>query len=97
MRHSPNPEKIRRPRKPQSLLDEILSPLVVIVVYLEFWLGMYVQAMRTARPQDDPYLRPWKVARDATWFLLLVAAYLQYYFMDVQAQIAALPTLDVRV
>jgi len=28
---------------------------------------------------------------DATWLLLLVAGYLQYYFMDVYAQIAALP------
>lgn len=85
-----------RPRKPRSLLDDILWPVFLMVAYLEFALRTYVRAMATARPQDDPYLRPWKVAKDGTWFLLLVLAFLQYYFMDVYAQIAALPTLDVR-
>jgi hypothetical protein len=87
---------MRGPQKPQSLLDEILGPLLLVVADLEFWLGMYVDVMRTARPQDDPYLRPWKIARDGTWLLLLVAAYLQYYFLDVQVQIAALPMLYVQ-
>ena len=88
---------MRGPRTSQSLLDEILWLLSLMAAHLEFALGMYVRTMRAARPQDDPYLRPWKVARDATWFLLLVVVYLQYYFIDVHAQIAALPTLDVRV
>ena len=88
---------MRRPRKSQRLLDEILWSFALMMAHLQFALGMYVQAMRTARPQDDPYLRPWKVAKDATWLFLLVLAFLQYYFMDVHAQIAALPTLIVRV
>ena len=88
---------VRRPGASQRLLDEILWSFSLMVARLQFALGMYVQAMRTVRPQDDPYLRPWKVARDATWLLLLVLVCLQYYFMDVHAQIAALPTLNVRV
>ena len=88
---------MRRSQPSKKSLDDFLWQLSLMVAHMQFALGMYGRAMRTARPQDDPYLRPWKVARDATWFLLLVAAYLQYYFMDVQAQIAALPTLDVRV
>jgi hypothetical protein len=69
----------------------------LILAHLQLALGTYVLVMRTARPQDDPYLRPWKAARDGTRLLLLVLAYLQFYFMDVQAQIAALPTLNVWV
>ena len=88
---------MRQVRASPRLLDEILWPLSLMVAHLQFALGMYVQVMSTARPLDDPYLRPWKVARDATWLLILVAGYLQYYFVDVHAQIAALPSLDVRV
>ena len=68
-----------------------------MMAHLRFALTLYARAMRTARPQDDPYLRPWKPAKDGTWLLLLVLAFLQYYFMDVYAQIAALPTLYIRV
>ena len=64
---------------------------------MQFALGMYVQVMGTARPQDDPYLRSWKVAKDATWLLFVVVLYLQYYFMDVNLQIATLPRLEIRV
>ena len=71
--------------------------LSLMLAHMQFALGMYVRVIRTARPQDDPYLRPWKVAKDTTWLLLLVLAFLQYYFMDVHAQIAVLPALDVRV
>lgn len=88
---------MRRPQTSQSLLDKILWRFALMVAHLQFGLGMYFQAMRTARPQDDPYLRPWKVGRDATWLSLLVVVYLQYYYMDVHAQIAALPALNVRV
>jgi len=88
---------MRRPRKPVSLLDEILDPLILLGAQLHFALYMYVRAMATARPQDDPYLRPWKIAKDATWLLLLTVAYLQYYFFDVFSQIEALPMLDVRL
>jgi hypothetical protein len=77
--------------------DTILWRFALMVAHLQFSLSLYFQAMRAARPQDDPYLRPWKVARDGTWFLLLVLGFLQYYFMDVHAQIAALPTLNVRL
>lgn len=92
-----DPGYMRRPRTSRRLLDEILWSFSLMVAHMQFALGMYVQAMRAARPQDDPYLRPWKVARDATWLMLLVLVCLQYYFMDVHAQIAALPTLEVRV
>ena len=88
---------MRRHQPSQKRLDEILWRLSLLVAHLQFALGMYGRAMRTARPQDDPYLQPWKVAKDATWLLLLVLAFLQYYFMDVHAQIATLPTLNVRV
>lgn len=92
----PKKKKMQRPREPQTQLEKILWSFALVVARLEFALAMYGQAMRTGRPQDDPYLRPWKVAKDGTWLLLLVLAFLQYYFMDVYAQIAALPTLDVR-
>ena len=88
---------MQRPRRPRSLLDEIVDPLILIGAQLHFALSMYVRAMAVARPQDDPYLRPWKIAKDATWLLLLVVMYLQYYFIDVFSQIAVLPTLDARV
>ena len=88
---------MRRPQTSRKWLDEILWRPSLMVARLQFALGMYVRAMRTGRPQDDPYLRPWKVAKDSTWLLLLVLAFLQYYFMDVHAQIAALPTLNVWV
>ncbi|OFW27539.1 MAG: hypothetical protein A3H27_18290 [Acidobacteria bacterium RIFCSPLOWO2_02_FULL_59_13] len=67
------------------------------IAYLEYYLSMYVRAFRTNHPEDDPYLRPWKVAKDATWLSLLVGAYLQYYFVQVSTQIASLPTLSVMV
>jgi len=88
---------MRRSQPSKKSLDDFLWQLSLMVAHMQFALGMYGRAMRTARPQDDPYLRPYKVAKDATWLLLLVLAFLQYYFMDVHAQIAALPTLDVRV
>jgi hypothetical protein len=88
---------MREPRSSESLPDTILWRFALMVAHLQFSLSLYFQAMRAARPQDDPYLRPWKVARDGTWFLLLVLGFLQYYFMDVHAQIAALPTLNVRL
>ena len=78
-------------------LDEFLWRLALMVAHLQFGLSLYGRAMRAARPQDDPYLRPWKPAKDGTWLMLLVLAFLQYYFMDVHAQIAALPMLNVRV
>ena len=67
-----------------------------MVARLQYALVMYVRVMGTPRPQDDPYLRPWKVAKDATWLVLLVVMFLQYYFMDVFLQIAALPTLNIQ-
>lgn len=85
-----------RQRKSQRLLDKIFWTLSLMVARFEFALVTYVRVMITARPQDDPYLRPWKVAKDTTWLLLLVVTYLQYYFIDVQLQIATLPTLNLR-
>jgi hypothetical protein len=95
--YSPNPGRMTPPKPSRSLLDEIRWKCVLMLAHLQLALGSYVLVMRSARPQDDPYLRPWKAARDGTWLLLLVLAYLQYYFMDVHAQIAALPALNVRV
>lgn len=80
-----------------GLRSEFLWPFALMLAHLQFSLGMYFRVMRAAHPEDDPYLRPWKFAKQATWLLLLVLAFLQYYFMDVQAQIAALPALDIRV
>ena len=97
LRYSPNPGTMRQTQSSQKRLDEYLWRLSLLVARLQFALSMYVLAMRTARVQDDPYLRPWKVAKDGTWLLLLVLAFLQYYFMDVHAQIAMLPALNVRV
>ena len=88
---------MRRRQPSRKQLDELFWQLSLMLAHLQFALGMYGRAMRTARPQDDPYLRPWKVAKDATWLMILVLAFLQFYFMDVNAQIAALPTLSVRV
>jgi hypothetical protein len=88
---------MRRREQLQKLQDDILWKLSLMRAHLEFGLAMYFQAMATDQPQDDPYLRPWKVARDGTWLLLLVLGYLQYYFMEVHAEIAALPRLEVLV
>ena len=79
-----------------GLLDEVFWPFALAFAHLQFSLGMYFRVMRAAHPDDDPYLRPWKFLREATWLLLLVLVFLQYYFMDVQAAIAALPVLEVR-
>jgi len=98
MRRSSYPGNTRQAPPPSAgMLDEFLWPFALMVAHLQFSLGMYFRVMRAAHPEDDPYLRPWKFAREATWLLLLVLGFLQYYFMDVQAQIAALPVLDVRV
>lgn len=88
---------MQRPGKSRTPLDEILDPLILILAQLHFAVTMYGRAMVAARPQDDPYLRPWKVVKDATWLLLVVLMYLQYYFLDVLLQIAMLPKLEVRV
>ena len=74
-----------------------MSRLMLAIAYLEYGFAMYVRALRTSHPEDDPYLRPWKAAKDGTYLSLLAGAYLQYYFIDVFAQIAALPTLTVIV
>jgi len=84
-------------RKSPTLLDEILDPIVLVLAQLHFAARMYGRAMATARPQDEPYLRPWKLAKDTTWLLSLVLMYLQYYFMDVLLQIETLPKLDVNI
>ena len=76
---------------------QILWPFALRRAHLQFAVSTYFRVMATARPQDDPYLRRYKVAKDATWLLLLALAYLQYYFMDVYAQIASLPSLTIRV
>ena len=91
------PRKMRRPRTSVPLQDEYIPPFSLMLAHLQFALGMYARAMRTDRPQEDPYLRPWKVAKDGTWLLLIVLAFLQFYFMDVHAQIAALPALVVQL
>ena len=65
--------------------------------HLQLALGLYFRVMRAKHPEADPYLRPWMFARTATFLLLLVLALLQYYFMDVQAQIIALPALNVQL
>ena len=88
---------LRRQVTSPNLLQELLWPFALGFAHLQFSLGMYARAMKGTHPETDPYLRPWKVARDATWLLLLVVGFLQYYFIDVQAQIAALPALQVRV
>ncbi len=39
----------------------------------------------------------WRLAKQSMWFLLLVVAYLQYYFLDILTETMTLPTLEVTV
>jgi hypothetical protein len=94
---SPNPEEMQQLQSSLKPPDQMLWRFILKLAHVQFALSMYFRVMCTARPQDDPYLRPWKVAKDATYLFFLVGMYLEYYFMDVYLQIAALPALYVRV
>jgi hypothetical protein len=81
-------------RKPDT---GIVWAVMLAIAYLEYYLRCYRLALVSDHPEDDPYLSHWKSARDGTALLFLVLGYLQYYYMDVFAQIAALPRLEVYV
>jgi hypothetical protein len=42
---------------------------------------------------DDPSVQRWKMAKRVTLLVVLSAAFLQYYFLDVALQIMSLPEL----
>lgn len=39
----------------------------------------------------------WRLAKRATWLLLLAVAYLQYYLFDIEVRTLTLPTVNVSV
>ena len=77
-------------RPPTVTFGELVEFFLAL---LEFHAGCLLKVFSSSHPENDPYLRPWKVAKDAVWLALLAATYLQFYFMDVMVQIASLPRI----
>ena len=57
----------------------------------------YLEEISGKRPERSPATQLWHIARQGTWLLLLVAAYLQYYFLDILVEIDSLPSIRVTV
>jgi hypothetical protein len=41
--------------------------------------------------------RYWRIAKEGTWLLLLLAAFLQYYFLDILIEVNSMPELKVNL
>jgi hypothetical protein len=48
-------------------------------------------------PYADPAARLWRSLKQGLWLMLLVIAYLQYYFIDVLITIEAIPEIRVNL
>jgi hypothetical protein len=51
----------------------------------------YLDAISGRTPASSRATRLWFTAKQGMWLLLLVAAFLQYYFLDILVQIDSLP------
>jgi hypothetical protein len=50
----------------------------------------YLKEIAARKASDDPSVQRWKMAKHATLLVVLSAAFLQYYFLDVALQIMSL-------
>ena len=57
----------------------------------------FLEEISGKRPESSPATRLWHTAKQGMWLLLLVAAYLQYYFLDILVQIESIPNIRVSV
>ena len=57
----------------------------------------YLKEISEKRPERSPVTELWHIARQSMWLLLLVSAYLQYYFLDILVEIDSLPSIQVTV
>lgn len=48
----------------------------------------YIEELSSRKPGDAPRVRRWKVVENATWLVLLVSSFLQYYFLGVLNEIS---------
>ena len=51
----------------------------------------YLEEMSDRSPFSSRATRFWYTAKQGMWLLLLVAAFLQYYFLDILVQIDSMP------
>jgi len=77
------------------VVDEALEALALPVALFEYYAHCFLDVFAAGHPENDPYLRPWKLVKDSLVLLLLVAAYLQYYLLGVMVEIASLPVIPV--
>lgn len=57
----------------------------------------FVNELSLRKPEESPAARYWQLAKQATWLLLLLATFLEYYFVDIMLQIDSIPEIRVSV
>lgn len=57
----------------------------------------FLDEIAARKPDESPAERFWRTAKEGTWLLLLVAAFLQYYFMDILIQVNSMPEIRVNL
>ena len=94
-------ESRRRPTTPigglRVVAYEAFEAVALPLAFVEYYLHCFARVFVVSNPENDPYLRPWKLAKDTILLLVLVAVYLQYHFMNVMVEIASLPFVAVHV
>ena len=78
-----------------------------LIQYLEHASGRKLRTREDVRrlleeisaksPDDNRATRLWRIAKQGMWLLLLVTAFLQYYFIDILIEIDSLPEIRVSV
>jgi hypothetical protein len=58
-------------------------------------LCRYLEEISRKRPESSRATQFWHTAKQGMWLLLLVAAFLQYYFLDILVEINSLPEIRV--
>ena len=56
-----------------------------------------ITEMSSGEWREPPSTRHWRTAKQGMWLLLLAAAYLQYYFIEVIAEMEATPLVQATV
>ena len=57
----------------------------------------YLEEISAKRPESGAAVRLWQTLKQGTWLLLLAAAFLQYYLIDILLKIDSLPEIRVNV
>ena len=78
-----------------------------LIQYLEHASGRELQTREDVRrfledisaktSVDSRATRLWRTAKQGMWLLMLVGAFLQYYFLDILVEINSLPEIRVSV